>query len=120
MLDSNVEFTGIKSKISDGIARLLLTKLQLHKRAFTVEPIGVRDEVELVDAVVMLGYVPVLNPKSDPIDPVVGKVIDGVALTAGSPEPHPTYVGGSGDGRGGRDHPDVKGVGTCVKTIIFV
>jgi len=39
--------------------------------------------------VVMLGYVPALNPKSDPMDPVKGKVIEGVALTAGSPKPHP-------------------------------
>ena len=118
MLEPKVELIGILSKISLGIAILLFIKLQCNDKAFTVDPLGVKFELTVMEAVVTDGYVPGENPKSGAIEPVEAKSMLGVLATVGNPEP-PALQYPDGGSEYPAYGPEVTVVGTKENTIWF-
>lgn len=74
MLDPKVALIGHESKISLGIAMLLLMMLHLITSPLTVEPTGVIfDNDDWLEVNGEGGYNPAENPKTDPTELVAGK-----------------------------------------------
>ena len=83
----NVELIGTPSIISEGVAILLFTKLHLITRPFTVEPTGIKVELNESDVDVDGPYDPAVKPIRGLIEPLEANVKVGVLVAVGRPVP---------------------------------